>query len=117
MKNKQYKRSGDHYFHEIESEIVGQEVKHTGSFVFGVGEASNHNHVITVEKPKDLKIVQDEKGNYYFELFADGVLTHVVGDSGHIADHKPITIKKGKYKHVHEREVDLFSKVVRQVID
>ena len=114
---KKYKRSGDHYFHTIEKMPEVSEVKHNGKFVFGVGEASNHRHVITVEKPQDLIIGTDSKGNYYFQLKSVGKLLHTIGDSFKVADHKPIIIQPGIYKQVHEREVDIFSQVVRRVID
>ncbi len=114
---KEYKRSGDHSFHEIDKMPKGEVVKHNGSFIFGVGEASNHNHVISVERPSDMVVVKTDDGECYFRLLSDGLLTHVEGNSHKTADHKPITIKKGMYIHVHEREVDIFSNVVRKVID
>lgn len=52
-----HKRSGDWSFHpinKIPKEV--EEVKHNGKFIFGVGEASNHNHIITVDKQEDLII-------------------------------------------------------------
>ena len=112
-----YKRSGDHYLHQVENMIEGKEIKHKGSFVFGVGEASNHNHTITVKNPADLIIKKDANGDYYFQLLSDGQLLHVLGDSNKTADHKPIPIKKGIYRQVHERELDFASGVSRKVID
>lgn len=113
-----YKRSGDHYLHNIvEMPENLKEIKHKGKFVFGVGEASNHNHTIVVDKPEDLIIKQDKNGDYYFELKSDGLLMHLEGDSNKVADHKTIPIKKGVYRQVHEREIDLFAGVVRRVID
>ncbi len=112
-----YKRSGDHYLHRVEKMIEGEEIKHNGKFIFGVGEASNHNHTIVVDKPKDLVIKRDKNGDYYFELLSDGVLMHVEGESMKVADHRTIPIKKGIYRQVHEREQDIFSAVVRKVLD
>jgi hypothetical protein len=112
-----YKRSGDHYLIKVNKMIEGKEIAHNGSFVFGIGEASNHNHTITVDKPADLIIKRDNNGDYYFELKTDGFLKHLVGDSGKVADHKTIPIKKGIYRQIHEREVDIFSQAVRRVID
>jgi len=114
---KKIKRSGDHYLHPVDTMIEGEVIKHTGTFTFGVSEASNHNHNIVVRDPKNLRIVKDSFGNYYFDLREDAVLMHVEGDSMKVADHKTIPIKKGIYKQVHEREVDIFSQVVRRVID
>lgn len=113
-----YKRSGDHYLHEAKEIPKGlKEIKHNGRFVFGVGEATNHNHTIVMDKADDLIIRQDEKGDYYFELLADGKLMHLEGLSDKVADHKTIPIKKGIYKQVHERELDIFSGIARKVID
>ena len=113
-----YKRSGDHYFHEIKKLPENlKEVKHEGQFIFGVGEASNHNHVIVCDKPTDLIIKQDESGGYYFELFAPAKLMHLEGDSQKVADHKTIFIQPGIYKQVREREVDIFTQITRKVVD
>ena len=118
LKNKKtIKRSGDHYLHQVDKMINGEVIKHNGVFTFGVGEASNHNHNIVVKDPKNLVIIKDEQGNYYFDLKEDAFLMHVEGDSMKVADHKTIPIKKGIYKQVHEREVDVFSQTVRKVID
>ena len=112
------KRSGDHSFYQIGKLPKNlTKVEHKGKFIFGVGEQSNHNHCITVEKPQDLEILKDDFGNYYFNVLSDGILTHELGTSGEIADHKPIIIKKGLYKQIHEREVDIFTKLTRRVID
>ena len=114
---KTYKRSGDHYLHSIEKMIDGEEIKHNGKFVFGVGEASNHFHTIVVDNPEDLIIKKDKNGDYYFELKSDGQLMHLEGESDKVADHKTIPIKKGIYKQVHEREIDIFSQTIRRVVD
>lgn len=113
------KRSGDHYLHPVDNLPEGlEEVKHKGRFVFGVGEASNHNHTITATKPKDFKIFKDKNGRYYFQVLTDDVqISHFEGDSNKVADHKTIPAKKGIYKQVHEREIDLFSQCVRKVLD
>lgn len=111
------KRSGDHYLHLADKMIEGENIKHNGIFTFGVGEASNHNHNVIVKNPENLIIRKDSFGNYWFDLREDAMLVHVEGDSMKTADHKPIPIKKGIYKQVHEREVDIFSNVTRRVID
>lgn len=116
-KTKIYKRNGDHYLHSVDKLGEGKIIKHNGTFTFGTGEASNHNHNIVVKDPKNLVIIKDSFGNYYFDLKEDGLLMHVEGDSTKTADHKPIPIKKGIYKQVHERETDIFSQIVRRVID
>jgi hypothetical protein len=116
--HKKYLRSGDMYLHAIKQSPKGlEEVKHNGKFVFGVGEASNHNHTVIVKNKEDLVIKKDINGDYYFELLADGEIAHLQGDSNQVAEHKTIPIKKGVYRQIHEREIDLFSKVARRVID
>lgn len=111
------KRSGDIYFHEINTLPIGETINHGNKFIFAEGEASGHMHTIVVKDPKNLVIVKDSFGNYYFDLREDAVLMHVEGDSMKVADHKTIPIKKGIYKQVHEREVDIFSQTIRKVID
>lgn len=113
-----YLRSGDHYFHKIKKLPKNlKEVKHSNKFIFGVGEASNHNHVIVCDRPQDLIIKQDNNGLYYFNLLASAKLMHVEGDSMKTAEHEIITIQPGIYKQVPEREVDLFTQTTRRVVD
>ena len=111
------KRSGDHAFKPVIKIPKGEIIKHNGTYIFGVGEASNHNHVITVANKQDLIITKAPNGGVYFNLLSDGKLSHVLGDSEKIADHKTIPIKKGFYVHIVEREQDIFLGVVRQVKD
>lgn len=118
---KKYKRSGDHYLHEITKEeyekIQGKVMKHNGKFTFGVGEASNHFHVAVVDKPKDMEIKKSDNGLYYFHFKEEGKLMHTEGNSSKVADHRTIPVDKKYYKQVHEREIDLFSQAVRRVVD
>ena len=85
--------------------------------MYGEGEASNHFHVLTAPSKTSFKVYTDTFGNKYYALDEDCVLTHELGVSGKTADHEPIIIKKGIYKQVQEREVDIFSKCVRKVQD
>lgn len=116
---KEYRRSGDHSFHQVN--VLPKNLKKvnlkSNKYIFGVGEQSNHNHVITVPKTKDMEIYYDEKGNFYFDLKENGWLTHELGDSGKVADHKKIGIKKGLYIQIHEREQDIFLGIARRVVD
>lgn len=114
-----YKRSGDHYLHEIDKLPDGlKKIEHKGSFIFGVGEASNHNHTITAPNINDFNIYQDKDGRYYFEVINDGVqISHFEGNSKKVADHKTIPARKTIYKQVHERELDFGNAVERKVID
>ena len=120
-------RTGDWSFHQIKElpNKITKIVNKTESFIYGIGEASNHTHIITSE---DLDIFQDENGRYYFDVKKDGLLTHenmggvkigqfVKSNPNDVADHKPVIIKKGIYKAIQEREVDIFSQVIRKVKD
>lgn len=87
-------------------------VEHKGSFVLAEGEFTGHKHLMTVEKPKDLEILQDKEGRYYFNVKKAANLTH--------EEHKPLVIEPGLYKMNIEREFDYFKEEkdrVRQVID
>jgi hypothetical protein len=119
MKTTNYKRSGDHYLHEVNSLPKGlKKIEHKGKFVFGVGEASNHNHTITAPRVEDFNIYQDETGRYYFEILSPDVkISHFLGDSSKVAEHETIPAKKTIYKQVHERELDWSSAVARKVQD
>ena len=102
-------RHGDINMHVVEK-IEGEIVKHEGSFVLGLGETTGHRHILTVEKPKDLIIRKDSKGNYYFELLSEGKLTH--------EEHKTLIVPPGIYRKFQEEEVDHFAQsITRKVID
>lgn len=87
----------------------GEVVKHNGSFVVELGEHSGHRHILTVERPADLEIRKDDKGNFYFHLKAAGTLSH--------DEHKTLTIAPGIYRKSIEREVDHFSESIMRVQD
>ena len=118
-KETNYKRSGDHYLHEIDKLPDGLEIiEHNERFVFGVGEASNHNHTIVANKAEDFDVLKDKSGRYYFVIKSTDVqISHLEGDSSKTADHRTIPSKVKIYKQVHEREVDIFSQAIRKVID
>src|SRR3990167_9017570 len=103
-------RHGDVNFHPV-SKIKGKLINHNGSFIVARGEATGSTHVLTVQKPSDLVIKQDENGRMYFDLLSSGVITHT-------HDHEPLTLPAGKYIQIQEREMDHFAdSVVRQVLD
>jgi len=108
MKNISY-RHGDINLHPIKK-VDGEIVQHNGSFVLGLGETTGHRHVLTVNRPEDLVITKDDKGNYFFELKSEGKLTH--------EEHKTLIIPPGIYTKFQEEEVDHFANsITRKVID
>lgn len=108
-------RHGDLSFHPIDKLPKGlKEVEHKGNFVLAEGEFTGHKHLMTVEKPKEMKMMQDPKtGEYYIQLFDKAELTH--------EEHKKLVFEPGIYKMHVEREFDYFAKEtekqVREVID
>ena len=100
-------RHGDIPLIEV-SEVEGKVVKHNGSVIVGFGEATGHNHTITVEKPDYMEVRQTPNG-YILVLKAEGTLTH--------PEHKTLTVPPGTYRTYHEREYDHFAKSTRRVID
>lgn len=101
-------RHGDINFHRIENLIEGKEIKHSGSFVFGLGETTGHKHVITVERETDLRIYDTNEGRVY-ELLSPGKLSH--------EEHNDIWLPAGIYIQKQEIEKDWFSLTIRNVID
>lgn len=88
-----------------------KEVKHNGYFITAKGEATGSVHTLVADKKQDMFIGQNEKGNYYFQFFAQVKHTHT-------RDHETTFVMPGIYKQVPEREVDWFEHgVVRKVID
>lgn len=100
-------RHGDIPLHATK-EVSGKVIKHDGSFVLALGEATGHHHVITVEKPADMEIRQTADG-YVLVLKSNGTLTH--------QEHGAITVAPGTYRVGREVEYNWFSKTKREVID
>lgn len=92
-----------------EGEITGEKVAHNGSLILAWGEATGHNHTITVPNIEDMEAVHLPNGGWLLSLKAEGVVTH--------QEHHPIKLAPGKYRIGHEREMDWFSLSTRQVID
>lgn len=98
-------RHGDVVLYPVSaSKVKGKVVKQNGKFVLAEGSTTGHKHVLTAK----MEIKQDKKG-VYLSLKADGKLTH--------EEHATITLPKGNYFVGQEREVDNFTKTVRQVVD
>ena len=101
-------RHGDVSFHSISKKVEGKIIKHNGSFILALGEATGHHHKITVLDPVDMEIRETPAG-YILVLKREGQLTH--------QEHGTITVAPGKYSVGREREFDWFAKVARRVID
>lgn len=102
-------RHGDVDLHKVNKKEKGEKLPHDGSFVLAEGEATGHNHVISVPRIEDMEIHKTADGGYLMTLRVDGTLTH--------PEHKTLTIPAGTYKVDREREYDWFSLATRRVID
>lgn len=107
MKNMKHYRHGDIPLHSIKK-VEGKIIKHEGSFILALGEATGHHHKITVANPLDMEIRQTTAG-YILVLKKEGQLTH--------QEHGTLTVVPGKYSVGREREYDWFSKATRRIID
>lgn len=101
-------RTGDVSFHPVKK-VEGEIIKHAGSFVVALGEATGHHHRLTVLEPEHLEVRKAADGRMFFVLHKEGTLTH--------EEHAPITLPPGIYEQKQEREYDHFALTVRRVID
>ena len=104
-----FKHQGDIPLYPFSGSLQGEKVKHNGSVVLALGEHTGHTHTISVPNIEDMDAVKLPDGGWLLTLRAEGTLAH--------QQHGPITIAPGTYRVGHEREVDHFSSVTRQVID
>lgn len=82
------------------------------SFVFGVGEATGHNHVATVSDVTKAQWFRAVDGGWYVRFDEEATLTH----PEHSVQ-KDLVIAPGTYRVKQAREKDWFSLTVRRVID
>ncbi len=87
---------------------TGKPISHSGNFVLARGEATGHQHCISVADPRHLEVRKTRRG-FNFVLKAEGTLTH--------QEHGALTIAPGTYDTLQEREVDWFAISTRTVDD
>ena len=100
-------RHGDVSFHPI-TKKEGKLIKHDGSFILALGEATGHHHKIAVMDVADMEIRETAAG-FILVLKSEGTLTH--------QEHGTLKIGAGTYRIGKEREYDWFSMATRRVID
>ena len=100
-------RHGDLCLIPVDS--IPEKAMATDCNVLAYGEATGHNHVLTVEKT-------NEPINY-FTLGAEKFIN--VKERGLLAhpEHKTLPVERGLYKVSKEQEYDPFSKKIREVAD
>lgn len=102
-----HSRHGDVVLHPTK-EVGGEIIKHDGSFILALGEATGHHHKIAVANPVDMEIRETAAG-YILVLKAEGSLTH--------QEHGTLIVAPGMYHVGREREYDHFFHSVRRVVD
>lgn len=112
MNTQKHNRSGDVNLRPIKKLPENlKEIKHNGEYITARGEATGSVHKLVAKRVSDMKLMTDEKGNVYLEVF--NPITH-----SHTHDHQTITVMPGIYKQVAEREKDWFlDGIERKVVD
>lgn len=110
-----FKHQGDICFVSITkkefeaAKLKGKVENHNGSFIVGYGEATGHNHTVTVDRPEEMEVI-NVNGEYYLRIASKAEVTH--------QEHKPIRFETPTYRKVtHEREFDHFMNIQRRVVD
>lgn len=96
-------RQGDIVLRSV-SKTQGKEISTNGSYVVAFGEKTGHHH--TLEGDFKLKEFAERR---FLELEVEAILTH--------QEHDTITIPKGKYEIVIQREFDYELQQARTVQD
>ena len=115
MKKIKFNRNGDVNLHPIEEKDLPKNLKKieckNGEWILARGEAMGSKHLLTVPRPADLEVFQDERGRFYFNVKTDAKVSHT-------HDHTTTTLLPGWRVQVDEREKDWFADgIVRKVQD
>ena len=94
-------RQGDLLIKEIDKLPEGLTLKDN---ILALGEMTNHQHQMV----GDCKVMIDNKGNQFIQTEQECQLVH--------NEHKPITISKGLFQVIRQREYDI-KEGTRQVMD
>lgn len=100
-------RHGDVSFHPIKK-AEGAIIKHAGSFILALGEATGHHHKITVMDVEDMEIRETPAG-FILTLKSEGTLEH--------QEHGTLKVAPGVYRIGKEREYDWFALSTVRVTD
>lgn len=85
-------------------------LKKKSNTILAYGEITGHNHALDIDvKDLNFNILVDKSGKIYFQNDKPINLNH--------QEHKQITIEKGSFEVIIERERDPFLQNIRQVID
>lgn len=107
-------RHGDISFHPIAEIPTAATIEQRDRYIVAYGEATGHHHEITfpLEQRKTapkVTIYTCDDGRRFVELNYVGHLDH--------PEHGLLTLEKGVYEIIEERERDPFESAIRKVID
>ena len=113
-KRKQF-RQGDVLIEEIENIQKGKKINKSNKFLLVRGEGRNHGHFIS----GNVDVLECIKEDVEFELSVneESKLQHLLIDSGIKAEHNTITIPKGNYRVIRQREYNPYEKEIQKVQD
>jgi hypothetical protein len=94
-------RQGDILLVEVDK--IPNNVKNKDN-ILALGEATNHSHRIL-----NAQVMVDNLGNQFINVPQQAQVVH--------EEHKPITVPRGKYRLIQQREFDLVNEVTQQVTD
>jgi hypothetical protein len=101
----QFYRQGDLLLRRIDS--LPQGLTELSTSILAQGEATGHHHRLTSQAAR---VFRDDANQQKYLLAEEPTqLEH--------EEHKPITIEKGLYVLIQEREFDPFPEVIRRVVD
>lgn len=100
-------RQGDILFMRIK-ELPGALVKSKDKII-AHGEATGHTHRFEDNEQETVEVFDNGLDKFVVIDSAEAILVH--------NEHKPITLPKGTYRVIKQREYDIMNDVVRQVSD
>jgi hypothetical protein len=114
-------RQGDVSLHKIEK--MPEKIKKAKNNILAYGEITGHQHRL---KSKQILVFEDAQNNKFIELKQDTELIHDNANSQGVSDlvtatqqdkHLKFIVQKGVYVVKYEREFDVFSEEIKQVVD
>lgn len=100
-------RQGDILIRQIDK--IPDGLKETNNPILAYGEATGHHHRLLERTQNQFMVLEDSVGNKYLKIEQPTELIH--------EEHDQITIEKGIYFVIHEREYNYFELESKRVQD
>jgi len=110
MKKSFMARQGDVVIRQVE--VLPLHLKKSNTNIVAVGKG-HHDHGLY----GDIEVMEDEQEKYFLSVNSEGVLEHNNTGTRKKAEHEPITIPKGLYEVVHQRQYNPYEKAIERVRD